>query len=48
MKEAEAKTVADSKKRKGLAKVSQGVERLKKVNTVGMAKLSSFFQKATK
>lgn len=33
------------KKRKG--KASHGVEKLKKANTKGMAKLSSFFQKAT-
>ncbi|KAF8813795.1 hypothetical protein BYT27DRAFT_7180561 [Phlegmacium glaucopus] len=32
------------KKRKG-AKISQGVEKLKKVDTTGMAKLSSFFNK---
>ena len=32
------------KKRKG-AKSSQGVEKLKKVDTSGMAKLSSFFNK---
>ena len=32
------------KKRKG-AKSSQAVENLKKVNTTGMAKLSSFFNK---
>ncbi|CAL1707637.1 unnamed protein product [Somion occarium] len=36
---------ADGKKRKGPTKGSHGVEKLKKVNTKGMAKLSSFFQK---
>ena len=36
----------DGKKRKGAAKASQGVEKLKKANVKGMAKLSSFFQKA--
>lgn len=39
--------VAVEKKRKG-AKSSQGVEKLKKVNTTGMSKLSSFFNKAEK
>ena len=34
----------DSKKRKN-TKASNGVEQLKKANTVGMAKLSSFFKK---
>jgi len=33
------------KKRKAKSKASQGVERLKKANTSGMAKLSTFFQK---
>jgi ribonuclease H2 subunit B len=33
------------KKRKAKSKTSQGVEKLKKVNTSGMAKLSTFFQK---
>jgi len=33
------------KKRKAKSKASQGVERLKKANISGMAKLSSFFQK---
>ena len=33
-----------SKKRKSV-KASQGVESLKKVNTAGMAKISSFFNK---
>ncbi|KAL1669746.1 ribonuclease H2, subunit B [Schizophyllum commune] len=36
-------TAADSKKRKG--KGSQGVEKLKKANTEGMSKLSSYFTK---
>ena len=36
-------TTADSKKRKG--KGSQGVEKLKKANTEGMSKLSSYFTK---
>ncbi|KAF8894051.1 ribonuclease H2, subunit B [Infundibulicybe gibba] len=40
----EANTVGETKKRKGV-KLSQGVEKLKKVNTDGMAKLSSFFKK---
>ncbi|KAI0305721.1 ribonuclease H2, subunit B [Multifurca ochricompacta] len=35
----------DSKKRKAKTKASQGVEKLKKVNVSGMAKLSTFFQK---
>jgi len=39
--------VAVEKKRKG-AKSSQGVEKLKKVDTTGMSKLSSFFNKAEK
>ena len=38
------KTKGIEKKRKG-AKGSQGVEKLKKVDTSGMAKLSSFFNK---
>ena len=45
----ESKTTASGKgstekKRKGLAKASTGVEKLKKANTKGMAKLSTFFQ----
>ena len=32
------------KKRKGPTKASHGVEKLKKANTKGMAKISSFFQ----
>ncbi|EDR11891.1 uncharacterized protein LACBIDRAFT_313799 [Laccaria bicolor S238N-H82] len=43
----DAAPVAVEKKRKG-AKPSQGVEKLKKVNTTGMSKLSSFFNKAEK
>jgi len=39
--------VAVEKKRKG-TKSSQGVEKLKKVDTTGMSKLSSFFNKAEK
>ena len=35
----------DGKKRKAKAKGSQGVEKLKKANVSGMAKISSFFQK---
>lgn len=35
----------EEKKRKG-TKTSQGVEKLKKVNVNGMAKLSSFFKKS--
>lgn len=38
------KTKGTEKKRKGV-KGSQGVEKLKKVDTTGMAKLSSFFNK---
>jgi len=34
-----------AKKRKAAAQTSKGVEKLKKVSTRGMAKLSSFFQK---
>jgi ribonuclease H2 subunit B len=37
---------SDDKKRKLQTKTSQGVEKLKKVNTNGMAKMSSFFKKA--
>jgi ribonuclease H2 subunit B len=33
------------KKRKAKSKASQGVEKLKKVNVSGTAKLSTFFQK---
>ena len=42
----DSKAKGTEKKRKG-AKSSQGVEKLKKVDTTGMAKLSSFFDKAT-
>ena len=35
----------DGKKRKAKSKASQGVEKLKKANVSGMAKISSFFQK---
>ncbi|KIM45252.1 hypothetical protein M413DRAFT_441934 [Hebeloma cylindrosporum] len=42
---AEGKSTAADKKRKA-GKPSQGVEKLKKANTTGMAKLSSFFGKA--
>ena len=35
----------DGKKRKAKIKSSQGVEKLKKANVSGMAKISSFFQK---
>ena len=35
----------DGKKRKAKTKGSQGVEKLKKANVSGMAKISSFFQK---
>ncbi|KAG6831699.1 hypothetical protein H0H92_008342 [Tricholoma furcatifolium] len=48
-KEKKTKTktpVTDDKKRKGV-KGSQGVEKLKKANVNGMAKLSSFFKKAS-
>ena len=38
------KEKAGDKKRKGLAKTSTGVAKLKKANTTGMAKLSTFFQ----
>jgi len=37
-------TTADKKRKSG--KPSQGVEKLKRANTTGMAKLSSFFGKA--
>ena len=46
-KGAAGKAEGDGKKRKA-AKGSHGVEQLKKVNTTGMAKLSSFFNKAEK
>ena len=36
---------ADGKKRKNGAQNSRGVEKLKKANTKGMAKLSTFFKK---
>jgi ribonuclease H2 subunit B len=35
----------EGQKRKARGKTSQGVEKLKKVNVNGMAKLSSFFKK---
>jgi ribonuclease H2 subunit B len=38
----------DTTKRKAANQISRGVDKLKKVNTVGMTKLSSFFQKAAK
>ena len=41
-------TEKDGKKRKAKGQASSGVEKLKKVNTRGMAKLSSFFQKKEK
>ena len=34
-----------TKKRKAKTKASHGVEKLKKANVSGMAKISSFFQK---
>jgi len=37
----------DDKKRKNKAKASQGVDKLKKANINGMAKMSSFFKKAS-
>lgn len=40
-----AATGDDGKKRKGKTKGSQGVEKLRKVDVSGMAKISSFFQK---
>ncbi len=43
--QAKGQKVAADKKRKA-PKPSFGVEKLKKVNTTGMAKLSSFFKKA--
>ncbi|OBZ68359.1 hypothetical protein A0H81_11736 [Grifola frondosa] len=46
-KESGQKSV-DNKKRKGQQKPSQGVEKLKKANIKGMAKISSFFQKPGK
>lgn len=36
----------DGKKRKAATQASKGVEKLKKVNTKGMAMLSTFFQKS--
>ncbi|KAI0949376.1 hypothetical protein AcW1_009009 [Taiwanofungus camphoratus] len=39
---------ANEKKRKGSTKASHGVEKLKKANVKGMAKISSFFQKPAK
>jgi ribonuclease H2 subunit B len=42
---AEGKSTTADKKRKA-GKPSQGVEKLKRANTTGMAKLSSFFGKA--
>ena len=39
------KTVATDTKKRKQPKNSQGTEKLKKVNTNGMAKLSSFFKK---
>lgn len=45
-KPAKSKTVnGEAKKRKGVRE-SQGVEKLKKANVNGMAKLSSFFKKS--
>jgi len=35
-------------KRKAAMQISRGVDKLKKVNTTGMAKLSNFFTKAAK
>lgn len=35
----------DGKKRKAKAKTTHGVEKLKKANTTGMSKISTFFQK---
>lgn len=35
----------DSKKRKAVVQASKGVEKLKKANVKGMAKLSTFFKK---
>jgi ribonuclease H2 subunit B len=40
------KVKASADKKRKSAKASVGVEKLKKVNTTGMAKLSSFFSKA--
>lgn len=37
----------EDKKRKVAVKASQGVDKLKKANISGMAKMSSFFKKAT-
>ena len=37
----------DDKKRKNKSKASQGVDKLKKANINGMAKMSSFFKKAS-
>jgi len=37
----------DDKKRKNKSKASQGIDKLKKANINGMAKMSSFFKKAS-
>ncbi|OCH95159.1 hypothetical protein OBBRIDRAFT_816783 [Obba rivulosa] len=48
MRESQTKGAeATDKKRKGQAKASYGVEKLKKANVKGMSKISSFFQKST-
>ena len=48
-RKAQSQTKGDpaEKKRKAPAKASNGVEKLKKANIKGMAKISSFFQKPT-
>ncbi|KAF8520441.1 ribonuclease H2, subunit B [Hysterangium stoloniferum] len=43
-----AKEATDDKKRKAVAQLSKGVSKLMKVNTSGMAKISSFFKKTVK
>jgi len=40
--------VVEGSKRKATTQISRGVDKLKKANTAGMSKLSSFFQKPTK
>ena len=43
-RESKTSSNTNEKKRKNAAKASHGVEQLKKANTKGMAKLSTFFQ----
>lgn len=39
---------SEAGKRKAPTQISRGVDKLKKTSTIGMSKLSSFFQKPTK